>query len=461
MKIVRLAAENFKRIKAVLIEPDGSAVIIGGKNMAGKSSALDAIKAAIGGKKHCPEEPIRRGAKKAEIILDTETLTVRRTFTKKGSQIEVTAKEGSDYDGKAPQTMLDDLIGGLSFDPLEFSRMKPPEQAEIVRKLAGLDFADVDAKRDELYVSRTELGRDLKRETGILASLPEIKDPPSAEVSIADAVRELDRRRRVNEANEHRREALQAKRAGAEMLKTTIEETRTDHIQTLSRRRDDLDDVIRQVQAELEQITKNADGKIARLNAEAETGSAELAELGPMVAKLVDEDMAEAQAVIDGAEEINTKYRQATKREEAAARVRQTNAGYKKLSTEIDNLDERKSQAIRAAKYPIADLQVTDEGVELNGLPFEQASSAEQLRCSVAMGLALNPKLKVLLIKDGSLLDEENLATVAKMAADAEAQVWIERVGAGAECTVVIEDGAVATREERVATLAEESGVAT
>ena len=84
------------------------------------------------------------------------------------------------------------------------------------------------------------------------------------------------------------------------------------------------------------------------------------------------------------------------------------------------------------------DLQVT-----LDGLPFNQASSAQQLRCSVAMGLAFNPKLRVMVIEDGSLLDEDSLAILSEMADEADAQVWIERVSEGEECTVIIEDGII------------------
>lgn len=76
-------------------------------------------------------------------------------------------------------------------------------------------------------------------------------------------------------------------------------------------------------------------------------------------------------------------------------------------------------------------------------IPLDQCSSAERLRVSVSIGLAMNPKLKVLLIRDGSLLDEDNLQMIATMAEKADAQVWIERVGDGEECSVVIEDGQV------------------
>jgi DNA repair exonuclease SbcCD ATPase subunit len=439
MKIISLEAENFKRIRAVSIKPDGSAVIIGGKNMAGKSSALDAIRAALGGKKQCPEEPIRRGAKKAEIVLDTESLTVRRTFSKKGTAIEVTAKDGSRY--SSPQKMLDELIGGLSFDPLAFSRMRPDEQAEIVRRLAGLDFAAQDEQRAKLYGERTEIGRDLKRERANYESIPEVKDPPESEVAIAEAVRELNRRRELNQQNEQKRENLQSKRGKIEILGLTIEDTEKEHAAEITQKRADLAALIKQAEAEIDEFRKNSNAEIGRLESELKTESQAFAKLEPEISALKDEDLAKIQDVIDNAEETNKRYRQARDRKAAKARTEEIDAEYRRLSREIDDIDEAKAATIQDAKYPIDGLQVTDEGIELNGLPFEQASSAEQLQCSVAMGLALNPELRVLLIKDGSFLDDDNLALVAKMAAQAEAQVWIERVGTGDECTVVIEDG--------------------
>ena len=70
----------------------------------------------------------------------------------------------------------------------------------------------------------------------------------------------------------------------------------------------------------------------------------------------------------------------------------------------------------------------TDEGVTYNGVPFSQASSAEQIRVSLAMAMALNPKLRVVRILDGSLLDADSMRQVAEMATAADYQVWVERV---------------------------------
>ena len=100
---------------------------------------------------------------------------------------------------------------------------------------------------------------------------------------------------------------------------------------------------------------------------------------------------------------------------------------------------------------PVDGLGFDDGIVLLAGIPFSQASSAEQLRVSVAMGLAMNPTLKLLLIRDGSLLDVDSRRLIAEMAEAADAQVWMECVEENEATTIVIEDGAVRAAAAKVA----------
>ena len=125
MKIVALQAENIKKLIAIEIRPDGNLVQITGKNGHGKTSVLDSIWWALAGAKHIQSVPIREGEDKARIMLDLGEIIVTRTFktSKKGevpSAISVENAEGAKFG--TPQTMLDNLLGQLSFDPLAFSR---------------------------------------------------------------------------------------------------------------------------------------------------------------------------------------------------------------------------------------------------------------------------------------------------------------------------------------------------
>ena len=113
------------------------------------------------------------------------------------------------------------------------------------------------------------------------------------------------------------------------------------------------------------------------------------------------------------------------------------------ISAGMEAREEAKAKAIAAAKLPVPGLGLGDGMVTMNGLPFNQASDAEQLRISIAIAMALNPKLRVIRVRDGSLLDEDSLKLLGEMAKDKDYQVWIERVDGSGKVGFVLEDGLV------------------
>ena len=397
MKIVRLAAENVKRLCAVEIKPDGSLVVIGGKNGAGKTSVLDSIMYALAGTKSIPSKPIRTGAKAGQIVVELDgdpPMTVTRKLTAAGGSLEIKTADG--FKAPSPQKILDELCGKVAFDPLAFTRMKPRDQIGELRALVGLDFSAVDTERKQLYDERTIANRQAK--TLEAQTVPVVPlDTPDEEVSVSDLVNKL---------------------VIAQDDNTTTEL----HQQNVTSRQTDLD----RLQATLT--------KAETMLAQAE---AKLAERPPIV------DTAAIEQEIAAAEKTNEAVRAKQERKRLVGEYAAFSETSAALTDRIDQIDANKAAQLAGAEWPVPGLGFDEDGVTLNGLPFEQASSAEQLRVSVAMGLAVNPTLRVLLIRDGSLLDDEGLRMVAELAAERDGQVWIERVGEGAECSVVIEDGHV------------------
>ena len=134
MKIIKLVAENVKRLKAIEINPEGHLITIGGKNDQGKTSAIDCIAMVFGGAKYIPPDPIRKGEESARILAETEDLIITRTFTLGGGgSIRVGTKDGKFYTG--PQGVLDPLVGQLAFDPLDFMNKKPADQVKVIKEL--------------------------------------------------------------------------------------------------------------------------------------------------------------------------------------------------------------------------------------------------------------------------------------------------------------------------------------
>ena len=410
MRITKLEGENFKRLRAVSINPAGAAVIIGGDNEVGKASVLDLIEAVLGGKKHAPAEPIRRGQAKARGVVETDTISVTRTWTEKGSALEVRGKDGSRF--SKPQQMLDELIGPLSYDPLDFARGSATEQSATLRAIVGLGFETEDAERVALYDKRTRANREIKRLGAALLRLPSAPPgPPGEIVSVAELTVELERRQAVNASHDTDRQVLVNLRADGSVMQSRIEELETE---------------LEGARAGLKALTVR--GVALRVLADA----------------FVDEDAGEVLEQIRTAEDINAAIRARSERAGLEAELSACNDESTGYTEWIDAIDAAKLMAAASAEYPIDGLALTGDGVMLGGLPFEQASQSQRLRVSVAIGLALNPGLQVMLIRDGALLDEKSLELVASMAEDAGAQVWIEVVGDRDGVTIVIEDGSVA-----------------
>lgn len=74
----------------------------------------------------------------------------------------------------------------------------------------------------------------------------------------------------------------------------------------------------------------------------------------------------------------------------------------------------------------------------------DQASTAEQLRVSAAIAMALSPALRVLIVREGSLLDSTSLAMLAEMAAEKDFVVLCETVDESGQVGIYIEDGSIA-----------------
>jgi hypothetical protein len=162
-------------------------------------------------------------------------------------------------------------------------------------------------------------------------------------------------------------------------------------------------------------------------------------------------DTAEVRELIGSARQINASV--AKKKQQAAifAQAKKKRDAAEALTEAMAARLNAKNMAIAAAKMPIEGLSFGEGEVIYNGLPFNQASSAEQLRVSVAVAMAANPKLKVLRIQDGSLLDDKSMELLSAMADAADYQIWIERVDVSGKVGVVMEDGSVKAAEAKSA----------
>jgi len=120
---------------------------------------------------------------------------------------------------------------------------------------------------------------------------------------------------------------------------------------------------------------------------------------------------------------------------------------YQRMTDRIKEIDEEKGEALAEAPWPVEGMELLEDGLLLNGLPFEQASTSQRIMASVKVGMALNPTLRLLVCEHGSDLDLETLEALEKVAKENDFQLIVEIVTRTKEdmdrCAVVIHDGAV------------------
>jgi len=421
VRIIQLSAENVKRISAIEIAPDGNLVQITGKNGAGKTSVLDAIWWGLGGKEAIQSQPIRKGEKTARIEIKLgdggETkLIVERRFTETDSYLHVKAPDGARYPN--PQRMLDDLLGTLTFDPLAFMRAKPSEQLETLRRMVPLDV-DMDAldrQRREAYEARTDVQREAKGAEARAAGMKVPEGLPDAAPSTADLLARL-------------------KAAHA----TNSERTKAERLLS------DAKALVRLEAAELADAEKRLKDQQARCQTAADKLAK--AEAAPLP-EFADTDTIAAE--IAAADQIATGVRVRDAKREEAATAEALRKRADELTAVIDGIDKAKADAISRAPKPIEGLGFGDGAVTFNGLPLNQASDAEQLRVSTAIAAAMNPKLRVIRIRDGSLLDDDAKVALAAFADKHDLQIWMEVVDSGGKVGIVMEDGHVRGQEPKI-----------
>lgn len=416
MKIIQLIAENVKGIKAVNITPDAHFQPISGKNGQGKTSVLDSIWLALAGREASKEMkmPIRDGEKSAFATVVLGDLVVTRKWEGSKTSLEVMSKDGAKY--SSPQTMLDQLIGQLSFDPFAYANFDEKKQKETLQKLVGIDFTELDNRRKNLYDDRRETNRERDKYKGLLDKLPLPKDGlPEEEIRASDVIEKIQEAQEQIRENNNKRQRLGELRNEASQVQKEIER---------------LEDLLIELKTRKQEIV--------------EAGTT----LKQEVENLVDPDITELQSQLEKVEETNRLIREAKDYHKTKKEYQLCEEESELFTKEIKDIDQLKEDTLQSAEFPIEGLSFDEAGVTYNGIPFKQCSAAERLRVSMAMAMALNPKLRVIRILDGSLLDSDNLALIREMAQEKDYQVWVEVVDESGKMGVVIEDGEVKQKVE-------------
>lgn len=410
MKILKLVAENFKRLSAVEITPDGNVVVISGKNAAGKSSVLDAIEAALCGGRSLPKQPIKTGEVRAKVEIDMGEYKVTRKFFGTSSTLTVETTGETKSEIRKPQAFLNSVVGNISFDPLAFINKQPAEQRNTLMEFLGLDLEDFTKKIEALKYQRSSIREEKARKLHEAESIATTPNLPPQEISSVSLVREMESIRIHNE------------RCQEIATKNAVEHSQ---IQGIRQEICDGELTIQKWQQRLKELR---------------TRHSQLERSIEQHHNIAAKDSVEVEAKLKALSGTNEAIRRNAQKKEAMAIFNRCSSEYHDLGVEIKMVENQKAKKLAETVMPVEGLAILPDGLAYGGIPLEQVNTVKKLEICVAISMAMNPKLKVLRI-NGNDLDHDSLGAIGELVADKDYQVWIEKVSDDNTIGFYIEDG--------------------
>lgn len=433
LKILKAEVTNFKNIDHKVIEFEGKSAIVLGKNGAGKSSLIQAITCAVNSKM-IPAKAIKKGEERASVSLkvggvlngEHQVYNIEMFFSEKDQKGRLVV---SDEDGgKIPgaKSMVQSIVGNVGFDILEFIEMgltkdgkvSTPgvrEQIEILKQFLPIEsqkeLMNLDQEKKELYDLRTEINKEIKSNEAKLKDSqvdPEDIEKYSEKIDDSEVMKKMGDIGESISTYDRVLSGLSTKKLKKAAFEKRIEDLKSELMAA--------DKELGEVSTEIDKGEKWLEGRerpsMEALMEEAEKIAAHNKKCEFVAAcKKYDEDM--KKGIADSNE----------------------------ITERLQRIENDKKKVFSDSPLPVKGLSFTEEEVLYKDLPFNenQHPSSTIIGVGLSIAMAMNPNLRLLIIKDGSLLDKKVLNHILKLVDKKGYQVFIEMVDFSGEKDVTVQ----------------------
>ena len=433
-KIEYIAVKNFKGIKELEVSNLSRFVAVFGKNGAGKTSFIEAIKSAIKADKWVNSK-VRIGEEKGEIEVKFEDFVIKRIVWENGKLIvehngELVAK---------PQAWLDWVFKGTIGDPQKFINLHNKEKIKYLLETQGkkLEYDALEKEREVKFEERTNLHRTY------LAKKEEVDktDTSSFEVLENAMVDPTALQNQLKEADTHNSGWHELK-ARVEKWETVIEQTNAE-IKSMIENIESIDRQIEMLQKKKTEAEKNLITKQEFLD----NASCQLADLRDKYENFDKIDTTEILAQLETHNQALAKNAEIkAKKELYTQQVQARNdlqAQWKELDNLVKEIEQKQNDLIK-------DLNLSyqlklEEGVmyvevNQNWIPLDELNTAQQLEIGVDICLSWPNEIKIITIENANALDPNTLERVREKIESNQAQCFLETVYSTGYDEITIED---------------------
>ena len=476
MIIKRLELVNFQVISKFNADFEGNVYFITGDNELGKSTVLKAIGALLTGAR---DAVLKNGENKgfARMVIgdDGEEYKVELRYTKSNPRGTLSITQKGSGMRSDNVSMLQKILGYTDFDAVEFSRWSETaegrrKQIEVVKSLlpekVRKRIAEIDSEVIDLKDKRLFSNRELKQYNALCAeaennlssgdvekfTVP--KDITTLMQEQQVAAQLIEKAKTVRASREQRIIQLSA-------IPERIKQVDEDYLNKIGNIKSRLIEARKASEEKLalaEKAYKEAQDMLTEDSKQVETDKAN--QLKSIEEERVDLERRKANADkwleeyekdnpekldtaerLKAAEEYNKKCRIVSEYKEKV-RLRDSVAkDVDAMEKRLEKLASERENLISDSKLPIPGLSFTNEGLELNGVPFiaGKVSDSQIMEVAAKLIIASNPTGKVFRIARGESLGQNRLQALINIAKENGFQGFIEEVKRGQDELIIEE----------------------
>lgn len=426
LKVAGISIKNILGLEELELTPTGNVIQISGGNGKGKTSALQAVKAALGISDY--SSLVRNGAESGEVVIDLSDMVIKKKFKAGGTDtLTVQGKiAGTDSMSNisSPAKVLKGLFSPSSVDPLALLAAKPKDILDAVLNsspmtVKGTNFDEIIGGRKintdchaliaiaeaqkVITENRRDINRDLKNAqttaTQLQGTLPdELPDTAEIQSTIED--------------NSNAIESLQSESRKAGRV---VRQKYTEDIKSL-------EDTIEQLEDQLSQVKANKAVLVREQELEVEKAQEAVLARG---GSLYDENERLQQQLQSMAVFENTKKQIAGWNEQVKAAQLQSN----KMTKALDDLQDLKQKLCE--NLPIEGLEIKDGMLCFNGVPFQTLNTAAKVKLVVKLAELSAGDLGLIVIDNSEALDSDTYKLFIEEANKTDLTFLVTRVTEG------------------------------
>ena len=448
---------NFQVIEKFEAEFNGNVYFVTGDNELGKSTLLKAIGALLTGER---DDVLRNGASKgfAKMVVgdDGEEFDVSLSFTENNPRGTLTIKQKSTGMATNNVSMLSRIFGYQDFDAVEFSRWSETadgrrKQIAVVKSLLAPAVREriesIDVEVAGLKNERTGVNRDVKTFDALVAALYGNMEPGDVEkyatpIDVTALMEKqqtnaalIEKAKTVRAMLAQRDEQISAIPGRIEAEKTKADNARKVYAEAVEKAKAAYEQALADQKEAEQKIAALYDENVAAIQAEKADYENRKTNAEQWLAKYEQNNPENTNVpeLLAQAEAHNKKYSLVEQYKEKKHQFDAVTAKAQEMDARIDALAKERAELIASAELPIEGLTFTDDGLELNGVPFVpgKVSDSQIMEIAAKLIIASNPTVKVFRIARGESLGAKRLATIIDIAKRNGFQGFIEQVQRG------------------------------